>query len=122
MTFKREKISLSLDTLRALAFENQNRRVRISSSPAIIGVSGSGNAVSRFAPNQDKSVECKKAEKRHLFADLENNDDDAAYGDYEAASVYNEEPEYEEEYVSRDVGVKLVVRRSSLTPKADGDD
>nr|GEY66165.1 putative reverse transcriptase domain-containing protein [Tanacetum cinerariifolium] len=34
---------------------------------------------------------------------------------------YDEEPEYEEEYVSGDVGVSLVVRRSCLTPKADGD-
>ncbi|GJW70207.1 putative nucleotidyltransferase, ribonuclease H [Tanacetum coccineum] len=32
------------------------------------------------------------------------------------------EPECEEEYVSGDVGVNLVVRRSCLTPKAGGDD
>nr|GEX71966.1 hypothetical protein [Tanacetum cinerariifolium] len=116
-----------------------------------IGVSGSGNTVSRFSPNQAKAgggntgpvpkatgssglkcfkcgepshrqSECKKAGKRYLFADPENNDDDVAYGDYEAASFYDEEPEYEEEYVSEDVGVNLVVRRSCLTPKADGDD
>ncbi|GJW92756.1 hypothetical protein Tco_0172428 [Tanacetum coccineum] len=49
-------------------------------------------------------------------------DDDAAYEEYEEASVYDEEPEYEEENVFRDVGVNLVVRRSCLTPKADGDD
>nr|GFA50338.1 hypothetical protein [Tanacetum cinerariifolium] len=135
---------------RALAFEKQNRRVGSSSSPTITGVSGSGNVVSRFAPNQAKAgggntgpvpkatgssglkcfscgepgyrqSECKKARKRHLFADPEDNDDDVAYGDYEAAPVYDDEPEFEEEYVSGDVGVNLVVRRSCLTPKVDGD-
>ncbi|GKC36921.1 hypothetical protein Tco_1049305, partial [Tanacetum coccineum] len=40
----------------------------------------------------------------------------------ESMPVYDEEPECEEEYVSGDVGVNLVVRRSCLTPKADGDD
>nr|GEX52334.1 hypothetical protein [Tanacetum cinerariifolium] len=149
MTFKREKINLPLNTLRALAFEKQNRRVGSSSSPAITGVSGSGNAVSCFAPNQAKSGggntgpvpkatsssrlkcfnsgepghrqwECKKAGKRHLFSDPEDNDDDVTYGDYEATPVYDDEPEFEEEYVFGDVGVNLVVRRSCLTPKDDG--
>nr|GFC57945.1 putative reverse transcriptase domain-containing protein [Tanacetum cinerariifolium] len=55
-----------------------------------------------------RQLECKKAGKRHLFADPENNDDDVAYGDYEASPVYDEELEYEEEYVSGDVGVNLV--------------
>nr|GEY25359.1 hypothetical protein [Tanacetum cinerariifolium] len=145
-----------------------------------IGVSGSGNAVSRFAPNQAKAgggntgpvpkatgssglkclimvnlvidsqsakagggntgpvpkatgssglkcfnygePECKKAGKRSLFANPEDNDNDVAYGDYEAALVYDDEPEYDEEYMFGDVGVNLVVRRSCLTPKADGDD
>ncbi|GJS98236.1 putative reverse transcriptase domain-containing protein [Tanacetum coccineum] len=50
------------------------------------------------------------------------SDDDAAYEVYKEAPVYDEEPECEEEYVSRDVGVNLVVRRSCLTPKPDGDD
>ncbi|GJS79658.1 putative reverse transcriptase domain-containing protein [Tanacetum coccineum] len=104
----------------ALAFEKQNRRVGSSSSPSITSASGSGNVASRFAPSQAKS-KCKKAGKRHLFADPEG-DDDAAYKEYEEASVYDEEPECEEEYVSGDVGVNLVVRRSCLTPKADGDD
>nr|GEU68731.1 putative reverse transcriptase domain-containing protein [Tanacetum cinerariifolium] len=72
-------------------------------------------------PGHRKS-ECKKAGKRHLFADPEDDDDDVAYCDYEVAPVYDEEPEYEEEYVSEDVGVNLVVRRSCLTSKADGDD
>nr|GEW32411.1 hypothetical protein [Tanacetum cinerariifolium] len=62
------------------------RRVGSSSSPAIIGASGLGNVVSRFAPNQAKA-ECKKAEKRHLFADPEDDDDDVAHGDYEASPI-----------------------------------
>ncbi|GJV96777.1 putative nucleotidyltransferase, ribonuclease H [Tanacetum coccineum] len=97
---------------------------------------GSGNVASRFAPSQAKAgggnigpvsrangssglkcfncgepghrqSECKKAGKRHLFADPEG-DDDAAYEEYEEALVYDEEPKCDEEYVSRDVGVNLV--------------
>ncbi|XP_076951386.1 uncharacterized protein LOC143624706 [Bidens hawaiensis] len=41
--------------------------------------------------------------------------------EYEKAPKYNEEPEYEEEFVTGDVGVNFVVRRSCCTPKADGD-
>nr|GEV61662.1 putative reverse transcriptase domain-containing protein [Tanacetum cinerariifolium] len=66
------------------------------------------------------SSECKKTGKRHIFADPEDNDDDVAYDDYEAALVYDDEPGYEEEYVSGDVGVNLVASPSCLTPKADG--
>ncbi|GKB02407.1 putative nucleotidyltransferase, ribonuclease H [Tanacetum coccineum] len=120
------------------------------SSPVITSASGSGNVASHFAPSQDKAgsgntgpvsrvsgssglkcfncgepghlqSECKKVGKKHLFADPEG-DDDAAYEEYEEAPVYNEELKCEEEYVSRDVGVNLVVWRSCLTPKADGDD
>ncbi|GJY41188.1 putative nucleotidyltransferase, ribonuclease H, partial [Tanacetum coccineum] len=145
-----DPMTLSDAYQRALAFEKQNRRVGSSSSPAITGVSGSGNVASRFAPSQAKEgggntrpvsrasgssglkcfnrsepghtqSECKKAGKRHLFADPEG-DDDTAYEEYEEASVYDEEPECEEEYVFGDVGVNLVVRRSYLTPKPDGDD
>ncbi|GJV32727.1 putative nucleotidyltransferase, ribonuclease H [Tanacetum coccineum] len=133
----------------ALAFEKQNRRVGSSSPPAITGASSSGNVASRFAPSQAKAgggnrgpvskatgssglkcfncgepghrqSECKKAGKRHLFADPEE-DDEVAYGDYEEAPIYDDEPEYEEEMVTGDVGMNLVVRRSCLTPKADGD-
>ncbi|GKF37268.1 hypothetical protein Tco_0114026, partial [Tanacetum coccineum] len=68
-----------------------------------------------------RQSECKKAGKRHLFVDSKG-DDDAAYEEYEEALVYDEEPECEGDYVSGDVGVNLVVRRSCLTPKADGDD
>nr|GEY13770.1 hypothetical protein [Tanacetum cinerariifolium] len=113
---------------RALAFEKQNRRVGSSSFPAITGVSGSGNGVSHFAPNQAKAGggNTKPVPKATGSSGLKcfncDNDDDVAYGDYETASVYDDEPEFEEEYVSRDVGVNLVVRRSCLTPKADGND
>ncbi|GJV32643.1 putative reverse transcriptase domain-containing protein [Tanacetum coccineum] len=124
----RNDIQETEDQLRSLTFEKQNRRVGSSSSPAITGASGSGNVASRFAPSQAKAgggntgpSECKKAGKRHLFADPEG-DNDAAYEEYEEALVYDEEPECEEEYVSGDVGVNLVVRRSCLTPKADRDD
>ncbi|GKA88519.1 putative nucleotidyltransferase, ribonuclease H [Tanacetum coccineum] len=145
-----DPMTLSDAYQRALAFEKQNRRVGSSSSPAITGASGSGNVTSRFAPSQAKAgggntgpvfrasgssglkcfncgepghrqSECKKAGKRHLFADPEG-DDDAAYEEYKEALVYDDEPECEEEYVSGDVGVNLVVRRSCLTPKTDGDD
>ncbi|GKG39470.1 hypothetical protein Tco_0463615, partial [Tanacetum coccineum] len=49
-------------------------------------------------------------------------DDDAAYEEYEEVPFYDEEPECEGEYTSGDMGVNLVVMRSCLTPKADGDD
>ncbi|GJV67926.1 putative nucleotidyltransferase, ribonuclease H, partial [Tanacetum coccineum] len=101
---------------RALAFEKQNRRVGSSSSPVITGASGSGNVTSRFAPSQ------AKAGGGNTGPVSRASDDDAAYEEYEEAPVYDEEPECEEEYVSGDVGVNLVVRRSCLTPKADGDD
>ncbi|GJX32582.1 putative nucleotidyltransferase, ribonuclease H [Tanacetum coccineum] len=120
------------------------------SSPAITCASGSGNMASHFAPSQAKAgggntgpvsrasgssglkcfncgepghrqSECKKAGKRHLFANPKGGDD-AAYEEYEEAPVYDEELECEEEFVSGDVGVNLVVRCSCLTPKADGDD
>nr|GEW11078.1 putative reverse transcriptase domain-containing protein [Tanacetum cinerariifolium] len=85
--------------------KDNNRRVGSSSSPAITGVSGLGNAVSNFAPNQaiaggGNTGPVPKA----------------------TALLYDEEPKYEEEYVFGDVGVNLAVRRSCLTPKADGDD
>ncbi|GKD08628.1 hypothetical protein Tco_1188313 [Tanacetum coccineum] len=118
-----DPMTLSDAYQRALAFEKQNRRVGSSSSPSITGASGSGNVASRFAPSQAKAGggNTGPADKRHLFVDPEG-DDDAAYEEYEEAPVYDEEPECEEEYVSGDVRVNLVVRRSCLTPKADGDD
>ncbi|GJY06304.1 putative reverse transcriptase domain-containing protein [Tanacetum coccineum] len=125
-----DPMTLSDAYQRALAFEKQNRRVGSSSSPAITGASGSGNVASRFAPSQAKAgggntgpvsrargssglkcfncgepghrqLKCKKAGKKHLFADPEG-DDDAAYEEYEEALVYDEEPKCEEEY-DRDI-------------------
>nr|GEZ15287.1 putative reverse transcriptase domain-containing protein [Tanacetum cinerariifolium] len=58
--------------------------------------------------------------KKTLFIDMEEDDEEAG-GEYDKTPVYDEEPEYKEEYVSGDVGVSLVVRRSCFTPKADGD-
>ncbi|GJZ81306.1 putative nucleotidyltransferase, ribonuclease H [Tanacetum coccineum] len=115
-----DPMTLSDAYQRALAFEKQNRRVGSLSSLAITGASGSGNEASRFAPRQAKSgggntgpvsrasgssglkyfncgkpghrqSECKKAGKRHLFVDLEG-DDDAAYVEYEEAPVYDKDP------------------------------
>ncbi|GKE61405.1 hypothetical protein Tco_1511772, partial [Tanacetum coccineum] len=117
----RNEIQETEDQLRALAFEKLNHLVGSLSSPAVTGASGSGNVTSRFAPSQAKASggntgpvsressssglkcfnygkpgrrksECKKAGKIHLFADPEG-DDDAAYEEYEEASVYDEEPE-----------------------------
>ncbi|XP_076917203.1 uncharacterized protein LOC143577178 [Bidens hawaiensis] len=110
---------------RALAFEKQNRRVGGSYSPAPAGGnSGSGSGGPRAVPSQQRSdanntgstskeasssgVKCFKCE-------------DEQYEEYERAPEYDEEPEYEEEFVTGDVGVNLVVRRSCYTPKADGD-
>ncbi|GJY55132.1 reverse transcriptase domain-containing protein [Tanacetum coccineum] len=126
---------------RALAFEKQSRRVGISSSPAIPGGgSGSSNVASHFVPNQAKpgggsglkcfncgetghrQSECKKAGKRTLFAEPEEwEDDGVANDDYKEALVFDDD-QYEEEVVTGDVGVNLMVRRSCLTPQAVGDD
>ncbi|GJY69258.1 putative nucleotidyltransferase, ribonuclease H [Tanacetum coccineum] len=119
--FARNDIQETEDQSHALAFEKQNSRVGSSSSPAITCASGSGNMASRFSPSQAKACggntrpvfkasgssglkcfkcgepghrqsECKKAGKKHLFADPEG-DDDAAYKEYEESLVYDEEPE-----------------------------
>ncbi|GJY95271.1 putative nucleotidyltransferase, ribonuclease H [Tanacetum coccineum] len=146
-----DPVTLSDAYQRALAFEKQNRRVGSSSSPAVTGGSfGSGNVTSRFVPNQTKvgggntgpipkgvgssglkcfncgepghrQSECKKAGKRHLFVDEEWEDNGLADNDYEESPVFDDEP-YEEEIVSGDVGVNLMIKRSCLTPKAVGDD
>ncbi|GKA94506.1 putative nucleotidyltransferase, ribonuclease H [Tanacetum coccineum] len=121
-----DPMTLSDAYQRALAFEKQNRRVGSSSSPAITGASGSGNVASRFAPSQAKAgggntgpvsrasgssgLKCFNCgEPGHRQSECKK-------------AVYDEEPECEEKYVSGDVGVNLVVRRSCLTPKDDGDD
>ncbi|GJY82552.1 putative nucleotidyltransferase, ribonuclease H [Tanacetum coccineum] len=52
--------------------------------------------------------------KTYLYVLKERND-------YEEHPVFDDEP-YEEEVVSGDVGVNLMIKRSCLTPKAVGDD
>ncbi|GKG16965.1 putative reverse transcriptase domain-containing protein [Tanacetum coccineum] len=146
-----DPVTLSDVYQRALAFGKQNRRVGSLSSPAITsGSSGSGNVTSRFVPNLTKvgggntrpvskgvgssglkcfnygelghrQSKCKKARKRHLFADEEWEDEGVAYDEYEEPLVFDDD-QYEEEIVRGDVGVNLMVRRSCLTPKAAGDD
>ncbi|GKE88486.1 hypothetical protein Tco_1565961 [Tanacetum coccineum] len=103
-----DPVTLSDAYQRVLAFEKQNRRVGSSSSPAITGgSSGLGN--------------CKKAGKRHLFVDEEWEDNGVADDDYEKPPLFDDD-QYEEEIVSGDVGVNLMVRHSCLTPKAATDD
>ncbi|GJV56718.1 hypothetical protein Tco_1457723, partial [Tanacetum coccineum] len=110
---------------RALAFEKHNRQVRSSSSPAITGASGSGNVESHFVPRQAKAGggNTGPVSRASGSSGLKCfNCGEPAYEEYKVASVYVNEPECEEEYVFGDVGVNLVVRRSCLTPKVDGDD
>nr|GEV28673.1 hypothetical protein [Tanacetum cinerariifolium] len=132
-----KQVTLSDAYQRALAFERQNRRVGSSSSPAITGGSlGLGNVTSRFVPNQTKvgggntrpvskgvgssglkyfncgepghrQSECKKAGKRHLFANEESKDNGVADDNYEEPPVFDDD-QYEEELVSGDVGVNLM--------------
>ncbi|GJZ96146.1 putative nucleotidyltransferase, ribonuclease H [Tanacetum coccineum] len=71
--------------------------------------------------NREAHSECKKVGKRHLFADEEWEDEGVADDEYEEPPVFDDD-QYEEEIVSGDVGVNLMVRRSCLTPKAAGDD
>nr|GEV08087.1 hypothetical protein [Tanacetum cinerariifolium] len=108
-----------------LAFKKQNQRAKAGGSntgPVPKATSSSGLKCFNCGEPGHRQSECKKVGKRHLLADPEDNDDDVTYGDYKAASVYDEELEYKEEYVFGDVGVNLVVRRPCLTPKVDGDD
>nr|GEX53643.1 reverse transcriptase domain-containing protein [Tanacetum cinerariifolium] len=53
--------------------------------------------------------------------EFKEEDDGVANDDYEEASVFDDD-QYEEEIVSGDVGVNLMVRHSCLTPQAVGDD
>ncbi|GKC65295.1 putative reverse transcriptase domain-containing protein, partial [Tanacetum coccineum] len=54
-----------------------------------------------------RQSECKKVRKRHLFADEKWEDEGVADDDYEDPLVFNDD-QYEEEIVSRDVGVNLL--------------
>ncbi|GKC62572.1 putative nucleotidyltransferase, ribonuclease H, partial [Tanacetum coccineum] len=60
-----------------------------------------------------RQSKCKKAGKRHLFADAKG-DDDAAYKEYEEAPIYDKEPECEEEYVSGDVGCDNLIAAEAV--------
>ncbi|GJX09607.1 putative reverse transcriptase domain-containing protein [Tanacetum coccineum] len=102
-----DSVTLSDAYQRALAFEKQNRRVRSSSSPVIT--------------RGHQQLECKKAGKKHLFANEEWEDEGEEDDEYEESLVFDDD-QYEEEIVSGDVGVNLMVRRSCLTPKAAGND
>ncbi|GKB27383.1 UDP-glycosyltransferase 85C1-like protein [Tanacetum coccineum] len=126
---------------RALAFKKQSRWVGSSSSPTITrGGSSSSNVASHFVPNQAKlgggsglkcfncgetghrQSECYKAGKKTLFVEPEEwEDDGVANDDYKEATVFDDD-QYEEEVVTGDVGVNLIVRRSCLTPQAVGHD
>ncbi|GJV97718.1 hypothetical protein Tco_1549295 [Tanacetum coccineum] len=116
-------VTLSDAYQRALCFGKQNRWVGDSSSTAITaGSSGSGNVASHLFPIKQDRLEYKKAEKRTLFVEpTEWEDDGVADDDYEEPSVFDDD-QYEEEILSGDVGVNLMVRRSCLTPQAIGDD
>nr|KAJ0213789.1 hypothetical protein LSAT_V11C400214880 [Lactuca sativa] len=146
-----EPVSISEAHQQALAFEKQSRRVGGSSSTANIGGSpGTAGMVPRVVPNQQRPTsnsvgpnprttvssilkcfscgktghrqsECKKVGKRHLFVEQDDWQDDDAGENYEDPPVYDEEHQCEEEVVTGDVGVDLVVRRSCFTPKAVGD-
>ncbi|PWA51989.1 reverse transcriptase domain-containing protein [Artemisia annua] len=70
------------------------------------GSFGSGNVASHFVPISQERVEV----------------DNVADDNYEEAPIFYDDPQYEEEVVTADVGVNLMVRRSFLTPKAIGDD
>ncbi|GJU18429.1 putative nucleotidyltransferase, ribonuclease H [Tanacetum coccineum] len=69
----------------------------------------------------DLYQQCKKVGKRHLFVDEEWEDNGVAADDYEEPLVFDDD-QYEEEIMSGDVRVNLMVRRSCLTPKAVGND
>ncbi|GKF24735.1 hypothetical protein Tco_0077057 [Tanacetum coccineum] len=109
-----DPVTLSDAYQRALAFEKQNRWVRSSSSPAIIeGSSGSGNATSRFVPNQTK---VGGGNTGPVSKGVGSSDNGVADDDYEEPPVFDDD-QYEEEVVSGDVRVNLMVRRSCLTPR-----
>ncbi|GJR03706.1 putative CCCH-type zinc finger family protein [Tanacetum coccineum] len=114
-----DPMTLSDAYQRTLAFEKQKRRVRSSSSPVITGgSSGSGNVTSRFVPNQTKvgGGNTGPVSKGVGSSGLKCFN----YGEPEPP-VFDDD-QYEEDIVSGDVGVNLMVRHSCLILKAAGDD
>ncbi|GKC78402.1 putative nucleotidyltransferase, ribonuclease H, partial [Tanacetum coccineum] len=95
-----DPMTLSDAYQRALAFEKQNRQAKVGggNTGLVSRASGSsGLKCFNCGEHGHRQSKCKKA-------------------------VYDEEPKCEEEYVSGDVGVNLVVRHYCLTSKSDGDD
>ncbi|XP_021991183.1 uncharacterized protein LOC110887935 [Helianthus annuus] len=114
---------------RALAFEKQNRRVGGSFTlleetlgqavgHLVAGLVSKGRGLTipglllrgLVVVVRDVSIVVKRDIVKLSVREYENN------------PVYDDETEYEEEVVTGDVGVNLVVRRSCYTPKADRDD
>ncbi|GKA80579.1 reverse transcriptase domain-containing protein [Tanacetum coccineum] len=119
-----DPMTLSDAYQRALAFEKQNHRAKAGggNTGPVFRASGSSRLMYfNCGEHGHRQSECKKASKRHLFANPEG-DNNAAYEEFEEALVFDEEPKCEEEYMSGDVGVNLIVRHSCLIHKADGDD
>ncbi|GJS51826.1 putative reverse transcriptase domain-containing protein [Tanacetum coccineum] len=85
------------------------------------GSFGSGNVTSRFVPIRRNGSVGWLGKDHYLCSDEEWEDNGLADNDYEEHPVFDDEP-YEEEVVSGDVGVNLMIKRSCLTPKAVGDD
>ncbi|GKD02343.1 hypothetical protein Tco_1177317, partial [Tanacetum coccineum] len=81
------------------------------------GSSSSDNVTSRFVPNQTKVGGGNTGPVSMRVGSNKGVADD----EYEEPLVFDDE-QYEEEIMSGDVGVNLMVRRSFLTPKVVGDD
>ncbi|XP_050218370.1 uncharacterized protein LOC126669084 [Mercurialis annua] len=143
-----DPVSLSAAYQKALQIEKQSRRTSSFSNSAIAGASGSGSsgvenktaggAVSRGTNNFNqfprsagssnircfgcgemgrRQADCRKtAAKKTFFADTDDFDNEEF--DMIDDPVYDSGEGLEEEVVSGDTGVALVVRRACLTPKA----
>ncbi|GJW84105.1 hypothetical protein Tco_0157250 [Tanacetum coccineum] len=67
-----------------------------------------------------KESVCKEGWKRHLLL-IRREDKGVADDEYEEPLVFDDD-QYKKRFISGDVGVNLIVRRSCLTPKDAGDD
>ncbi|PWA53208.1 reverse transcriptase domain-containing protein [Artemisia annua] len=107
-----DPVTLSDAYQRALAFEKQNRRAKQGGSntgPVYKGAGRSSLKCFNCGERGHRQSECKKAWKRHLFADADGNMytwklDDVADEGYEEPPVFDDDAEYEEEVVNGDVG------------------